>query len=143
MSILVLLALATLVSEDLTCIAAGALVASGQLALFPATAACFAGILLGDLLLYGSGRLAGPQLLRWSFVQRFVMPAEVERAACWLDRRGLADADGGAAIRQPVFPRIAAIAAAGDLVHHVAGAARGIGAAKREIARGAGGCGSA
>lgn len=90
MSILVLLALATLVSEDLTCIAAGALVASGQLALFPATAACFAGILFGDLLLYISGRIVGSQLLHWSFVQRFVMPAEVERAACWLDRRGFA-----------------------------------------------------
>jgi membrane protein DedA with SNARE-associated domain len=90
MSILVLLALATLVSEDLTCIAAGALVASSQLALFPATAACFAGILVGDLLLYASGRLAGSRLLRWNFSQRFVPPTEIELAARWLDRRGLA-----------------------------------------------------
>jgi membrane protein DedA with SNARE-associated domain len=70
MSILVLLALATLVSEDLTCITAGALVASGRLALFPATAACFAGILTGDLLLYVSGRIVGPRLLQLHLIQR-------------------------------------------------------------------------
>ena len=54
-----------------------------------------------------------------------------------LDRRGLRDADGGAAIAQPVMVGIAAIAAAGDLVHHEGAVAVGIVAAEGEIAAGA------
>jgi hypothetical protein len=45
------LALATLASEDLACIAAGLLVAQGAISFPAATAACLAGILVGDLAL--------------------------------------------------------------------------------------------
>jgi membrane protein DedA with SNARE-associated domain len=78
------LALATFVSEDLACIAAGALVASGQLGFAPAALACFAGILAGDLLLYGAGRALGrPALLR-----RLASDAALARASRGLARRG-------------------------------------------------------
>ncbi len=56
-----------------------------------------------------------------------------------LDRRGLGDADGRAAIGQAVMGDVAAIAAAGDLVHDVAGLLRRVEAAQREVAGGAGG----
>ena len=42
--LLVSLAVATFVSEDLTCIAAGMLIAHGRIGFIPATAACFTGI---------------------------------------------------------------------------------------------------
>ena len=61
-----LLALATLVSEDLACIAAGVLAARGALSFPAAVAACLAGILAGDLLLYLAGRTLGrAALARW------------------------------------------------------------------------------
>lgn len=82
-----LLALATLVSEDLTCIAAGLLVAQGGLGFAPAVIGCAAGIFFGDLGLYALGRLGRPWLgrfpLRW-----IVRPRSVRRAELWFGRRG-------------------------------------------------------
>ena len=59
----VALALATLVSEDLACVAAGVAVTEGALAFVPAATACFAGILGGDLLLVALGRTVGRRSL--------------------------------------------------------------------------------
>ena len=84
----VALALATLVSEDLACIAAGLLVAAGKLAFGPAVLACFSGILAGDLLLVGAGRWLGRGVLtRWP-VRGRVSAEAVERAERWFLRRG-------------------------------------------------------
>ncbi len=84
---LVLIALATFVSEDLACIAAGLLVARGSLGFIEATAACAAGIFFGDLLLYGLGRLGRPWLgrapLKW-----VVTPADIARSSRWFLHRG-------------------------------------------------------
>jgi membrane protein DedA with SNARE-associated domain len=82
------LALATLVSEDLTCIAAGLLVAAGKLAFWPAVAACFVGIFIGDLLLVLLGRRLGQGAVgRWPLRGRVSVEA-VMRAERWFARRG-------------------------------------------------------
>jgi membrane protein DedA with SNARE-associated domain len=82
------LALATLVSEDLACIAAGLLVAAGKLSFGPATVACFAGIFGGDLLLVLAGRILGRGVLeRWPLRGRVSIEA-VARAQRWFERRG-------------------------------------------------------
>ncbi len=86
---LLLIALATLASEDLACIAAGVLVAQGRLGFAEAAAACAAGIFAGDMLLFLAGRLAGSRALRWPAVSRFLTPDRVARGAEWLNRRGL------------------------------------------------------
>jgi membrane protein DedA with SNARE-associated domain/pimeloyl-ACP methyl ester carboxylesterase len=86
---LVLIALATLVSEDLTCIATGALVAQGRIPFLPGALACFFGIYLGDLLLYLCGRWFGARALGVAPLRWFLEPRAVERAAKWFDRRGL------------------------------------------------------
>ena len=67
MAALVLLALGTLVSEDLTSISAGLLARDGRLALAPVVAACVVGVYVGDLALWLSGRMIGRRLLdlRW------------------------------------------------------------------------------
>lgn len=52
------LAAATLASEDLTAIGAGLLASFGEVAFAPALAAVAAGIYVGDLALFGIGRLA-------------------------------------------------------------------------------------
>jgi membrane protein DedA with SNARE-associated domain len=82
------LALATLVSEDLTCLAAGALVAQGKIAFVPATGACFAGIFVGDVLLFLCGRWLGRHLLAAAPLAWFLEPERVAEAGRWLERRG-------------------------------------------------------
>ena len=82
---LIAIALATFVSEDLTCIATGALIASGQIGLVPGALACAAGIYFGDLLLYFAGRFAGRPVVR-----RFVPEHKLAGAARWMSERGAA-----------------------------------------------------
>ncbi|MBI2688704.1 MAG: VTT domain-containing protein [Acidobacteria bacterium] len=79
------LAAATLISEDLTCIAAGTLIATGRIGFLEGTLACLTGIFLGDLLLFFSGRLFGATVLK--LVPNLALR---ERAANWLEKRGAA-----------------------------------------------------
>ena len=61
---MLLIALATLVSEDLTCIGTGILVARGSIGFWPGTIACLIGIFIGDVALLRAGpagRAAGTQ----------------------------------------------------------------------------------
>ena len=73
-----------------------------------------------------------------AFAQPVVAVEHRKRLLHDLDRRRFGDADGRAAVGQPVAAGIAAIAAAGNLVHDVVASARRIVAAEREIAAGAG-----
>jgi membrane protein DedA with SNARE-associated domain len=68
------IAAATLVSEDATCIAAGALIQHGALTSWVAVGACGVGIYIGDLLLYGAGRWLGDRLPAWARAQRDFAP---------------------------------------------------------------------
>jgi pimeloyl-ACP methyl ester carboxylesterase/membrane protein DedA with SNARE-associated domain len=86
--LMAILAASTLVSEDLTCIAAGLLVAQGRIGFASATFACFAGIYIGDLLLFLAGRALGrPALGRWP-LSRLVSREAVERSSAWLAQNG-------------------------------------------------------
>jgi len=86
--ILLLVALGTLVSEDLTCIAAGLLVSQGRLGFVAASGAAFMGIFLGDMLLYLAGRTVGRPIVERRPVRWLVSAASVARAARWFERRG-------------------------------------------------------
>jgi len=77
-----LIALGTLASEDLTCLATGVLVAQGRIGPVEGTLACLAGIFLGDILLFLAGRF-GARILMGR-----VSPARLEEATKWLERRG-------------------------------------------------------
>jgi len=71
--------LGTFVSEDLTCLTAGGLVAAGEIRMLPATLACGLGIFVSDLGLYGLGWLFARGAIRWSWLrgpwQRARLPA--------------------------------------------------------------------
>lgn len=86
--LLLLLAAATFVSEDLTCIAAGLLVARGTVAFLPAAAACGTGIVLGDFGLYWAGRLIGRPAVRRRPFRWFVSDGDLRRTSAWFARRG-------------------------------------------------------
>ncbi len=87
---LFLAALGTLVSEDLTCIAVGAFVGQGRIPFLPGVAACFAGIFIGDLMLFLAGRFLGARLLARAPFRWFLSEGRVVRASQWFERRGAA-----------------------------------------------------
>jgi len=84
-----LLALATLISEDLTCIWAGVMAAQGRISFVFAAIACLAGIFIGDLLLYLAGRVLGRAALRRAPLRWFVREEDVARGSLWFQRRGM------------------------------------------------------
>lgn len=87
--IFALLALATLVSEDLTCIWAGVMAAEGRVSFVFAATACLVGIFVGDILLFLAGRFIGRAALRHGPLKWFVREADVERGSAWFRRRGI------------------------------------------------------
>jgi membrane protein DedA with SNARE-associated domain len=79
-------ALATLVSEDLTCVAVGLLVANGRADLLVGVAGCFLGIFVGDLGLWLLGRVAGRRVLHWSWLRQRWPARRLEQVGQGLDR---------------------------------------------------------
>ncbi|HJZ71593.1 MAG TPA: VTT domain-containing protein [Vicinamibacterales bacterium] len=78
--------LGTFVSEDATCIATGLLIQRGEIGLTSGILACLAGIYLGDLGLWGAGRLFGGTAVRWQWAARRLSHAAVHDARACLDR---------------------------------------------------------
>ena len=80
--------LATFVSEDLTCIAAGLIAAGGHLPAFDAIGAAGLGIFLGDLGLYAAGKWIGVPALRRAPIAWFVHDDDVQVSSDWFQHRG-------------------------------------------------------
>ena len=89
-SVIALLALATLISEDLACISAGVLVAQGRLEFGVAVLACFLGIYVGDILIFLAGRKLGRATIGKAPLKWLTKPEALQRGSDWLDRRGIA-----------------------------------------------------
>jgi len=87
--VMLLLAAATLISEDLACIGAGLLVAHGSLAFAPAVIACLVGIVAGDVGLYWSGRLIGARALRYAPLRWMLSEEKLAESSAWLEKRGI------------------------------------------------------
>lgn len=84
------IAAATLVSEDLTTINAGVLIAQGRIGAPLGLLACFFGIFIGDVLLFLAGRYFGRAVLHRAPLKWLLTSAAVERSSAWLQQRGLA-----------------------------------------------------
>ena len=83
-----LLAAATLVSEDATCVAAGLLVARGEASFAVAAGGSLFGIFFGDMLLFLAGRFVGRPALRVAPFKWVVRAGDVARSSEWFERRG-------------------------------------------------------
>jgi membrane protein DedA with SNARE-associated domain len=83
-----LLFAATFLSEDAALFSAGALAANGKIGIAAAMTACFAGIFVGDLLLYAAGRIFGLTFLRFALVRRILSEESIARAAEWFEEKG-------------------------------------------------------
>ncbi len=84
----VLIALATLISEDLACIGAGLLAARGVIGLGTAIAASFAGIVIGDLLLFAVGRYVGRAAVARVPLKWFLKTEDLDLATEWFNAKG-------------------------------------------------------
>ncbi len=84
----VALALSTFVQEDAPTIGAALLAGAGKLDWRVAFVACFAGIWIGDALLYLLARGAGRPLLATRLAHRFVKTESLARGEAWFARRG-------------------------------------------------------
>jgi len=85
---MVLIALATLISEDLACIGAGMMAARGIIGFFPAAAAAFIGIVVGDVMLFLAGRFIGRPALGKAPLKWFLTKEDIDRSAEWFRVRG-------------------------------------------------------
>jgi membrane protein DedA with SNARE-associated domain len=78
----------TFVSEDAACLLAGTAAASGRTSFMFALVSCFFGIFVGDLLLFGAGRVFGVRLFNNRFVTRFISNKTINKASVWLEKNG-------------------------------------------------------
>ncbi len=83
-----LLFLATFASEDLTCVIAGILSAAGTMTFPVATIACFAGIVVGDLIIFFGGRLFGARAVQYPPFRWVLTEERLKVAQEWFHRRG-------------------------------------------------------
>lgn len=86
--VMLLIVLATFVSEDLTCISAGILAANGTLPYPQAVIACFIGIFVSDMWLFLTGRFLGKPALNYPPFKWLLTPERVESSQQLLKKRG-------------------------------------------------------
>ena len=88
-TLLLIIAAATLISEDLACIAAGLLAARSIISPLEAIVASGLGIYIGDILLYLTGYLIGLKALHHPPLKWFVSEQRVQQCRTLFQRRGL------------------------------------------------------
>jgi len=88
--VVLLIILATFISEDATVIAVGLAIAHGRIDPFVGLIGCFTGILLGDGGLWLLGRVVGRRAMRWPIIRAWVPPASLDRWGRWFDRHSVA-----------------------------------------------------
>ncbi|HEX4823880.1 MAG TPA: alpha/beta fold hydrolase [Candidatus Polarisedimenticolaceae bacterium] len=86
--VLALISASTLVSEDLSSIGAGLLIAAGRLSFLAGTVASLLGILIGDILLFLIGRTLGRAVVARAPMRWFITPHQMERSSEWFRERG-------------------------------------------------------
>jgi len=89
LTLLFIIAAATLVSEDLACIAAGLLAARAVITPAQAVLASALGIYIGDVLLYLAGYLVGSRVLQIPPLKWLVSEQRVRQCRAIFERRGL------------------------------------------------------
>ncbi len=85
---MLLIVLATFMSEDLTCIGAGLMAAQGLIDFWPAAIAATAGIYIGDFTLYFAGRLMGNAIFNVPPFKWMVKKENVYSAEAWFQKKG-------------------------------------------------------
>lgn len=85
---MLVIALSSLLSEDLACIGAGLMVAQGWLDFWPAATGALAGIFFGDFSLYFAGRILGTSIFNIAPFKWFLKKKSVLSAERWFETKG-------------------------------------------------------
>ncbi len=85
---MLLIAFATLISEDLACIGAGLLATQGVISYAAAAGGAFLGIFVGDLLLFWAGHHWGKAALRRAPLKWVIKEAAIRDSTKWFARKG-------------------------------------------------------
>jgi len=80
----------TFLSEDLACITAGLLIQRGELSASSGILACALGIFVGDVGLWGAGRVFGRAALAWPRIARQLQQDRFSDLRFWLERHAAA-----------------------------------------------------
>lgn len=80
--------LSTLISEDLTCIGTGLMIARGLIGFFPGVLACLIGIFVGDILLYVAGRWLAKSALEKAPLKWFITEKDIQKSYYWFEAKG-------------------------------------------------------
>lgn len=83
-----LIVVAAIVNDDLTCVLVGVYVSNGEIPFWPSLLACFAGTLLGDLAWFLSARLFGRIMLDRPPVKWLIPADRLTQARAIFDRYG-------------------------------------------------------
>jgi membrane protein DedA with SNARE-associated domain len=86
--LLVIIFISALINEDITCISAGLLVATGILDYKFAVLTCFVGILTADVSTYWFGRWVGKDLLNWVPFKWIIKKRDIEWAENMFEMKG-------------------------------------------------------
>ena len=84
-----LIIVATFITEDLTTISVGVMVAQDRIEFLFGTIACFLGIFIGDVLLYLAGRYLGRPAIARAPLKWVVSAKAVEKSSAWFARQGV------------------------------------------------------
>lgn len=87
-SIILLIVLAAIIQDDVTCTTVGLFAFDGQLTLSVAWLACLVGTLLGDLIWFALARCWGPSLLSKRPFSWAIRPEQLERAKSFMEQYG-------------------------------------------------------
>ncbi|MFW6157604.1 MAG: alpha/beta fold hydrolase, partial [Balneolaceae bacterium] len=86
--LMLIIVVSTLLSEDLTFIAAGLMAARGIIDFWSAIGACFAGIMIGDFGIFLIGRWLGRPVLQKAPFKWMISEADIKRSADWFEAKG-------------------------------------------------------
>ena len=79
------LVVGTFVSEDLACVTAGLLIQRGDISAPAGILACTLGIFVGDVGLWGAGRVFGRAVVAWPWVRRHLPQKRFSELGSWLE----------------------------------------------------------
>lgn len=86
--LMIVIILSTMVSEDLTCIGTGLMVARGLIGFFPGTVACLMGIFIGDILIFVAGRWLAGERLQQAPLKWFISEKDIQMSSLWFEAKG-------------------------------------------------------
>ncbi len=86
--LMLVIVFSTLISEDLTCIGTGLMIARGLIGFWPGTLACLVGIFFGDILLYLAGKWLASSTLHKAPLKWFINEKDIQKSYHWFEAKG-------------------------------------------------------